>query len=77
MEQDGGDYIRPNTDLKMKPQVRSEEQPKCMYSECLDGIGEFKDFTYHSELDPNMPRIQTPHKVVLSVELRLRRRIKI
>ena len=43
MEQDGDDCIRPNADLEMKPQIRSKEQLKCMYSECLDGTGEFKD----------------------------------
>ena len=37
VEQDGDDYIRPNADLEMKPQIRSKEQLKCMYSECLDG----------------------------------------
>ena len=74
MEQDGDDYIRPNADLEMKPQVRSEQQLKYMYSECLDGIGEFRDFEYHSEFDPNKPRMQTTHKVVLSVELRLKKK---
>ena len=59
----------------MKPQVKSKEQLKRTYSECLDSIGEFKEYEYHSELDPNKPKIQTPHKVVLSVELRLKRRI--
>ena len=39
MEEDGDDYIRPNADLEMKPHMRSKEQPKCMYSECLDDIG--------------------------------------
>ena len=43
MEQDGDDYIRPNADLEMKPQIRSKEQLKCMYSECWDGTGQFKD----------------------------------
>ena len=43
VEQDGDDYIRPNADLEMKPQIRSKEQLKCMYSECLDGTGKFKD----------------------------------
>ena len=43
-----------------------------MHSECLDDMGEFKDFEYHIELDPKKPRIQTPHKVVLSVDLRLK-----
>ena len=51
MEQDGDDYIRPNADLEMKPQITGKEQLKHMYSECLDGIGEFKDFEYHIEGD--------------------------
>ena len=33
VEQDGDDYIRPNADFEMKPQIRSKEQLKCMYSE--------------------------------------------
>ena len=32
VEQDGDDYIKPNTDLEMKPQIRSTEQQECMYS---------------------------------------------
>ena len=69
MKQDGDDYIWPNADLAMKPQIRSKEQLKCMYSECSDGIAEFKCFEYHIELDPNKPRVPTSHKVILSVEL--------
>ena len=65
VEQDGDDYIRPNADLEMKPQIRSREQLKCMYSEWLDGRGKFKDLEYHIELDPNKPRVQTPQKVVV------------
>ena len=33
-------------------------------------MGESKDFENHIELDPNRPRVQTPHKVTLSVEFR-------
>ena len=50
MEQHGDDYIRPNADLEMRPQIRSKAQLKCMYSECLDGIGEFKNFENCIEL---------------------------
>ena len=46
-----------------------------MYSKCLEGIGEFKDFEYHIELDPNMPRVLTPHKVSLSVEFGLKKTV--
>ena len=64
VEQQGNDYIRPNADLETRPQMRSKEQLKCMYPECFDGIGEFKNFEYHIELDTKFkPRIQTSHKV--------------
>ena len=47
-----------------------------MYSECLDGIGEFKKFKYHIELDPQLkPSVQIPHKVALSTESRLKKNI--
>ena len=36
MEQHGGNYIRTNADLEMRPQIRSKGHLKCMYSECLD-----------------------------------------
>ena len=48
-----------------------------MYSEYLDEKGEFKDFEYHIELDPNKPRVQTPHKIILSVESRLKSKIQL
>ena len=76
VEQDGDDYIRPNADLEIRTQIWSEEQLKYMYSEYWDGIGEFKDFEYHIELDPNKPRVQSQHNVVLSVELRLKKRVR-
>ena len=46
---------------------------KYIYSECLDGIGKFKDFDYHIELDPNKPRVEIPHEVTLSVEFGLKK----
>ena len=47
-----------------------------MYSECLEGIGEFKYLEHHIELDPNKSKIQTPFKVGLSIEIRLKKRIR-
>ena len=44
-----------------------------MYPECFDSIGEYKNFEYDIELDPKFkPRKQTPHKVALSIEPRLK-----
>ena len=76
MEQHGDDYIRPNADLETRPQNRSKEQLKHMYPEHFDGIGEFKNFEYHIELDPKFnQRIQMPHKAALSIEPRLKTEI--
>ena len=67
VEQHEDDYIRPNADSKTRPQIRSNEHLKCMYSECWEGIGEFKDFEYHIEFNTNKPRVQTPHKIAFFV----------
>ena len=61
MEQQGNDYIRPNTDLETRPQIRSKEQLRYMYPECFDGIGEFKIFEYHIELLYNIIILLTQH----------------
>ena len=38
--------------------------------------GKFKIFEYHIELDPKFkPRIQTPHKVALSIEPKLNKEL--
>ena len=72
----GNDYIRPNADLEKKHQIRSKEQLKHMYPECFDGIGEFKNFEYHIQVNPKFkPKIQTPHKVALSIEPKLKKEL--
>ena len=76
MEQHEDDYIRPNADLETRPQIRSNEHLKCMYSESGDDIGEFKDLEYHIELDCNKRKVQTPHKVALSIEFGLKKRVR-
>ena len=64
VEQHGDDCIQVNVDLKLRPKIRSNEQLKCIYSECFDAIGEFEDYEYHIDLDPQLkPRVQTPHSV--------------
>ena len=68
MEQHGNDYIRPNAHLDTRLQTRSKEQLKHMYPGCFDAIVEFKTFEYHIDLDLRFkPRIQTPHKLALSI----------
>ena len=73
MEQHGDDYIMPDADLETRPQIISKEHLKFKYQECFDGIWEFKDFEYHIEIVPKLqPRVQTPHKVALSIESSLK-----
>ena len=44
LEQHGKDYIKPDADVQSRPPIRNENQLKCMYPGCFDGIGENKDF---------------------------------
>ena len=47
-----------------------------MYPEHFDAIAGFKNFAYHIELDLKFkPRIQTPHKLALSIEPRLKKEL--
>ena len=48
VEQDGDDCIRPNAALEMRPQIRSKEQLKCMYSECWMAQSQNKIQHHHS-----------------------------
>ena len=42
----------------------------------MTGIGELKNFEYHTELHTKFkPRIQTPHKVALSIEPKLKKEL--
>ena len=78
MEQHGDDYSRPNADLEAGPQIRSKGTTKKYVFRMFEGIGEFKDYEYHIELDAKFkPRLQTPHKVALSVESRLKGRVRL
>ena len=67
------DYIRPNADLETRLQIRSNEHLKCVYLECWDDIGEF---SWRVRLDPNKPRVHTPHKEALSVVFGLKKRVR-
>ena len=50
--------------LRQDHKSRSKAKLKCIYSECLHGIGEFNNFKNHTEFDQKFkPRLQTPHKV--------------
>ena len=67
-------YVKPNADLESRPWIRSKKQLKCMYPDNCDGIGKFKDFESHIELDPRFkPQIKNS-SYGNSVECRLRKK---
>ena len=39
--------------MKSKPSISSREQLRAIYPECFTGIGTFKNYKYHIELDKN------------------------
>ena len=63
--------------LRQDLKLEVKKQLKCMYLECFDGMGEFKYFGNHFELDPKFePRVQTPDKVALFIEFRLEKELE-
>ena len=54
VEHHGDDYIRPNADLENRPQIRSQEQLKCMYPDFFDGIDGSKIFNITSNYTSNL-----------------------
>ena len=63
------DYIPLETDLHKCPPITSKEQLKNMYPECFDGIGKFKDYTYHISIEENAKPVVNPtRKVSLALQ---------
>ena len=65
----GPKYIHPDSDIRTRPQINSKGELKEMYPECFSGIGTFKNYRYHIELDPKVkPVIHPPIKIALSLQ---------
>ena len=47
-------YIQPDSELHTRPHIKDKEALKEMYPECFTGIGKFKDFEYHINVDKNV-----------------------
>ena len=64
----GPNYIHPESDLNSRPPIASKEMLKQMYPECFSGIGTFKNFKYHIDIDKTVkPVIHAPRKYALSL----------
>ena len=58
----GPKYIHPDSDIRTRPPISSKEELKEMYPECFSGIGTFKNYSYHIELDPKVKPVVHPPK---------------
>ena len=64
----GPNFIHQESDLKSRPPIASKEMLKQMYPECFSGIGTFKNFKYHIDIDKTVkPVIHAPRKYALSL----------
>ena len=62
----GPNYIHPECDIRSRPSIRSREQLRAMYPEYFTGIGTFKSYKYHIELDKNAkPVVHPVRRIVL------------
>ena len=51
LQEMGPMYIHPDSDFSCRPPISSREQLREMYPECFGGIGTFKNYKYHIEID--------------------------
>ena len=73
----GPKCIHPDSDIRTRPQIKSKRELKQMYPECFLGIGTFKNYRYHIELDSKVkPVIYPPKKIALSLQPKLERELE-
>ena len=64
----GPNYIHPESTMKSRPSINSREQLRVMYPECFTGIGTFRNYKYHIELDKNVkPVVHILRKIALAL----------
>ena len=54
----GHNYIHSGSDIKSRHSISSREQLGAMYPEYFTGIGTFKNYKYHIELDKNAKQVR-------------------
>ena len=64
----GPNYINAEGDIKSRPSISSRQQLRAMYPKCFAGIGIFKNYKYHIELDKNAkPVVHPVRKISLAL----------
>ena len=60
-------YIHLEIDIKTRPSISSRNQLRAMYPECFLGIGTFKNYKYHIELNKNAKPVVHPMRTIALV----------
>ena len=64
----GPTFIHPESDIKSRTSISSRQQLREMYPECFTGVGTFKNYKYHIELDKNAkPVVHPVRKIALAL----------
>ena len=72
----GPKYIHPDTEIRTRHPISSKGELKEMYPECFSGIGTFKNYRYHIELNPKVkPVVHPPRKIALSLQSKLEKEL--
>ena len=62
-------YIHSDSDLHQRPSIKNKAELRDMYQECFSGVGKFKDFEYHINIDKNVrPVVHAPCKIALLLQ---------
>ena len=70
-------YIQPDSELHTRPPNKNKETLTEMYPECFTGIGKFKDFEYHINVDKNVKLVvHAPHKIAISLQGKLKKELQ-
>ena len=69
--------IHPESHLHQWPPIKSTAELQKIYPECFSGVGKFKDFEYHINIDKNVrPVGHAPHKIALSLQKKLEKELE-
>ena len=69
--------MHPDSDIRTRPPISNKGELKEKYPECFSGIGVYKNYRYHIELDPKVkPVAHPPRKIVLSLQPKLEKELE-
>ena len=70
-------YIHPDSDLHHKPPIKSKAELKEMYQYYFSGVGKFKNFECHINIDKNVRTVvHAPCMIALSLQNKVEKELE-